>query len=144
MRNSQSFPQKNNYNLSENKGLNIIQSFQNKYAVNPETYSRLSIPTLEGLEFIDLNEVIYLHENQENCSTVHLNQSRKLILSISFLEIENRVKSPILFKVADKYMVNINKIKRYVKWRDSGFLVLSNGDHVPIKKQFLIPLIEKI
>lgn len=108
-----------------------------------EFYNQISVPSVEGFEIFPLPEVVYINA-LSNCTVIQLTRSSKMIVSVSFKEIEKRLKSPLMIKVNPRYIVNINKIKRYVKMKEDGLLVMTNGEHIPVHLTYSKLLLECI
>jgi len=55
---------------------------------------------------------------------------------------EEMLESPHFFRVHNSFIINLNKIKNYVK-SDGGYLIMKNGDQVKVsrgKKETLLSL----
>ncbi len=108
-----------------------------------EFYKQLSLPSTEGLELFSLPEVVYINA-LSNCTVIQLTGSSKMIVSVSFSEIEKRLKSPLMIKVNPRYLVNINKIKRYVKTKEGGLLIMTNEEHISVHFSYSKLLLNRI
>ena len=100
---------------------------------------RLVIASLQGFEIIKISDILYC-EGDRNYTTFHLTGREALLSSKTLKEYEMVLPSDAFIRVHQKYLVNINYVKRYLKGR-GGTLVMSNGKSIEVsqsKKQLLI------
>ena len=100
---------------------------------------KLAIPTIEGLLFYDINDVVYLEANS-NYTNIYFNNKTKIIASKTLKEFEELLPEDIFFRTHHSYLINLNYIKRYIKG-DGGQIELQNGIYVDLarrkKEEFL-------
>jgi two-component system LytT family response regulator len=102
--------------------------------------SKLAIPTLDGLMFYDINDIIYLEANS-NYTNLYFVNKVKIIASKTLKEFEELLPDDIFFRTHNSFIINLNFIKRYIKG-DGGQIELHNGAFVDLsrrkKEEFLI------
>ena len=100
---------------------------------------KLAIPTLEGLFFYDINDIVHLEANS-NYTTIYFNNKTKIIASKTLKEFEELLPEDIFFRTHHSHLINLNYIKRYIRG-DGGQIELLNGDFVEVarrkKQEFL-------
>ena len=92
---------------------------------------KLAIPTMAGLEMVNIEDIYYL-EAQKNYTNLVFDQNRHL--SSRTLKSFERLEYQYGFiRVHNSYIVNPNRIQRYVRG-DGGYLVMENGENIPVSR----------
>lgn len=101
--------------------------------------NKLAIPTLEGLLFFDINDIIHLEANS-NYTNIYFTNKSKITASKTLKEFEELLPEDIFFRTHHSHLINLNYIKRYIKG-DGGQIELQNGSYVDVarrkKEEFL-------
>jgi two-component system LytT family response regulator len=101
--------------------------------------NKLAIPTLEGLLFFDINDIVHLEANS-NYTNIHLANKTKVIASKTLKDFEDLLPEDVFFRTHHSHLINLNYIKRYIKG-DGGQIELQNGMYVDVarrkKEEFL-------
>lgn len=97
------------------------------------TYQRIAIPTSEGLQFIKLNEIIYLEANN-NYTYFHLAGNHKYIVSRTLKDFEEMLPDDTFLRIHNSYVINKNFAERYIRG-EGGQVVLSNGTVLDVAKR---------
>ncbi|GAB2823113.1 LytR/AlgR family response regulator transcription factor [Ferruginibacter profundus] len=95
--------------------------------------SRLAIPTLEGLLFYAINDIIQLEANS-NYTNIYLVNKIKITASKTLKEFEELLPDDIFFRTHHSHLINLNYIKRYIKG-DGGQIELQNGNYVDVSRR---------
>ena len=95
--------------------------------------NKLAIPTLEGLFFYDINDVVHLEANS-NYTNIYFNNKTKIIASKTLKEFEELLPEDIFFRTHHSHLINLNYIKRYIKG-DGGQIELQNGNFVDVSRR---------
>lgn len=102
-------------------------------------FNKIAIPTLEGLLFFDVSNIIHL-EAQSNYTAIYFHQHPKLIASKTLKEFEEILPDDLFFRPHHSHLINLNYIKRYIKG-DGGQIEMQNGNYVDVarrkKEEFL-------
>jgi two-component system, LytTR family, response regulator len=102
-------------------------------------FNKIAIPTLDGLLFFDINDIIHL-EASSNYTTISFNNHPKLTASKTLKEFEELLPNDIFFRTHHSHIINLNYIKRYLKG-DGGRIELQNGNFADVarrkKEEFL-------
>jgi two-component system, LytTR family, response regulator len=100
---------------------------------------RLVISSLQGFEIIKVEDIMYC-EGERNYTTFHLHGREPLLASKTLKEYEMLLPTRSFIRVHQKYLVNINFVRKYIKGR-GGNLVMINGQTIEVsqnKKQLLL------
>jgi two-component system LytT family response regulator len=92
--------------------------------------TRLTIHTLDGMEFIEVADIIYAEANR-NYTELWLKSGQKITTSKKLGEIEQSLPSHSFLRVHHSYLVNFNYISKYHKGR-GGYLVTHTGVSIPV------------
>ena len=95
--------------------------------------SKLAIPTLEGLLFYDIGDIIHLEANS-NYTNIYLVDKTKITASKTLKEFEELLPEAIFFRTHHSHLINLNYIKRYIKG-DGGQIELQNGSFVDVSRR---------
>ncbi|MEQ1799595.1 MAG: LytTR family DNA-binding domain-containing protein [Lacibacter sp.] len=122
-----------NLNLRLN---NLLQGIQN----TDNNLQKIAIPAHNGnFEFIAFDEILYC-EASGPFTFVHTSKGYKLTSSKSIKEYEELLPQQIFFRSHHSYLINLNKVKRYLKGR-GGEVEMSNGSLLEVatrrKEEFL-------
>jgi two-component system LytT family response regulator len=102
-------------------------------------FSKIAIPTLEGLLFFNIGDIIHL-EAQSNYTVIHFNGHPRLIASRTLREFEDLLPQDTFFRTHHSHIINLQYIKRYIKG-DGGQIEMQNGNFVDVarrkKEEFL-------
>ena len=114
-------------NLQENI-LNVLSEFQKTHS----EYRTIAVPTMEGLEFIDIDEIIRC-ESSNNYTFIHQTKEKPLLISKTLKDIESMLVDYGFIRVHQSHLVNIKCIKRYLKGK-AGSLILRDGSVIPVSR----------
>ncbi|HEX5168278.1 MAG TPA: LytTR family DNA-binding domain-containing protein [Cyclobacteriaceae bacterium] len=105
---------------------------QNLKSTAPENY-KLALPTLDGLIFIRLNEILYC-EASSNYTVVYTVNKCKYIVSRTLKQYEDLLVEHNFFRIHNSYLINLNAVKKYVRG-DGGYVVLENDISLDVSKR---------
>jgi len=95
--------------------------------------NKLAIPTLDGLLFFDIKDIIHLEANS-NYTFINLLGKTKITASKTLKEFEDILPENIFFRTHHSHLINLNYIKRYIKG-DGGQIELQNGTYVDVSRR---------
>jgi len=95
--------------------------------------NKLAIPTLDGLLFFDIKDIIHLEANS-NYTFINLLGKTKITASKTLKEFEELLPGDIFFRTHHSHVINLNYIKRYIKG-DGGQIELQNGTYVDVSRR---------
>jgi two-component system, LytTR family, response regulator len=95
--------------------------------------SKLAVPTLEGLVFYEIKDIVYLEANS-NYTNIYLENKTKVTASKTLKELEELLPQDIFFRTHHSFLINLNYIKRYIKG-DGGQIEMQNGAYVDVSRR---------
>ncbi len=102
---------------------------------------KLSIGTMDGIEWIAISDIIRCQSDSNY--TVVYTEKGKITASKTLKEIENQLAEHSFFRIHNSHLVNLNRIKRYIKGV-GGSIILENGDEVPVSKSRKVALLQML
>ena len=109
-----------------------LQAFLNDYKKENHNYQTIAMPTMEGLEFIDINEIVRC-ESTSNYTYIHQVHEKPLLVSKTLKEIEAMLTNHGFIRIHQSHLVNIKCIKKYIKGK-AGSLILRDGSIIPVSR----------
>lgn len=118
-----------------------IQLLDNLMAKNSK--KKIGIPTMYGLEFLKLEEIVRC-EGLQKCTKVVNSEGNNLISSYNIGEFIKLLEPYGFFAVHKSHLINMAKIKKYLK---EGTIHMDDNSVVPIarrRKQLFLEQLEKL
>ena len=103
---------------------------------------KIPVADADGIELIALEDIIYLKSDSNYCE-LKLTDNRKKLASKTLKYFEEILPSDRFFRIHKSYLININKIKKYLK-RDGGELLMSNNDVLPVSRNCRLEILKLI
>jgi two-component system, LytTR family, response regulator len=113
---------------TEEKLAALEQNFHGKGIFN-----KIAIPTLEGLLFFNITDIVHL-EAQSNYTVIYFSNQHKLTASKTLKDFEELLPPDIFFRTHHSHIINLNYIKRYLKG-DGGQIEMQNGNYVDVARR---------
>lgn len=133
--------EKRNQFLQPNPHLNIF--FDNLKHQSPYN-QKLALPTVEGMSFVSLDEILYFSAEGNYCNVFFHNNQKKMV-SRTLKYFEEILPIQAFFRVHREYIINLHYIKNYVKGR-GGQVELINGKIIDVaarKKEDFLQIFQK-
>ena len=100
---------------------------------------KLSVPTMDGLLFIDFDEIIRCRA-EGNYTEIFLKNKQMIVVSRTLGDIEEMLEGNKFFRVHQTHLINLKYLKKYIKG-DGGQIVMIDGSTVDVarrkKEEFL-------
>lgn len=100
---------------------------------------KIPLATSSGMLFVKMNDIIYC-ESSGNYTNFYIQDEKKIVVSRQLGEYEKLLPEKNFIRIHDKYIINLNYIKEYVRG-SGGDVVLENGKELPVasrrKEEFL-------
>lgn len=122
--------------INSSKFEKVLHDFHNRLEKK-----KISINADGKLIFIDEDELIYV-ESDGNYCTLMLNSSKRIVVTKKLKEVDAILKDHSFFRIHNSYIVNLNKIKEFIK--NDGYVVMDSGDKIPVARQRKSDFLEKL
>lgn len=116
--------------LSTRERLDVLKQSLNK-SINQD--SRIAVPTWEGLEFIQLRNVVRIESNS-NYSRIFFTAGPSLLVTKQLKEFEEMLVPYRFCRVHNMHLINLNYVKKYLRG-DGGRVVMENGDEIDVSRR---------
>ncbi len=101
---------------------------------NPKwNLNKFAIPTLEGLCFYNIADLIFLEANS-NYTNLYFSDNKKVIASKTLKDFEEMLPEDTFFRPHHSYIINLNFINKYIKG-DGGQIELTNGAVIDVSRR---------
>jgi two-component system LytT family response regulator len=94
------------------------------------SHNKVAIPTMEGLEFISLNDIIYCRADG-HYTVIELTGSLTIISSKRIGEYELLLPSSLFCRIHNSYLINLKHIRKYIKGK-GGSVIMDNGKAIEV------------
>lgn len=108
---------------------NLIENIQKR----GEHLDKLALPSMEGLHFVNLDEIIYC-ESQDNYTQFFLTDGRRIMVSKTIKHFEELLDEERFFRVHRSNIINLKYIDKYVKG-EGGYVVMKQGPRIPVSRR---------
>ena len=88
-------------------------------------HQRIAISSMEGLQFVTTNDIIYLEANS-NYTSFYLADNRKITATKTLKDFEEILPASMFIRIHHSYIINKNGIEKYIKG-EGGQVVMKNG-----------------
>lgn len=94
---------------------------------------RITIPTIDGLRFISIDDIIYL-EASNNYTNIYLSANQKFLVSRTLKDFEEMLPPEIFLRIHHSSIINKNHVEKYIRG-DGGQVVMRNGNVLDVSKR---------
>lgn len=102
---------------------------------------RITINTDGKLIFIEITDILFV-ESDGNYSTLFLKDNQKILLTKKLKEVNTMLPDHVFFRIHNSYIVNLNKIKEYIK--NESYVVMQSNHKIPVARQRKSHFLEKL
>jgi two-component system LytT family response regulator len=117
----------NSRNFTADKLEKILLNFNSK-SIN----KKITLNTDGKLIFLESDDILYA-ESDGNYSTIFLADGQKIVLTKKLKEVNAILPSDSFFRIHNSYIINLNKIKEFLK--TDGYVVLKSNHKIPVSRQ---------
>lgn len=96
----------------------------------PQNSGKISIPTLNGFEIIDIQNILYCQAD-DNYTYVYLKDGSNKLISKTLRFLEEKLENNGFLRAHKSYLINLNAIKSYHKGK-GGYVEMANGKSIPV------------
>jgi two-component system LytT family response regulator len=119
-----------------------LQLLLEKLKQPTQPISKIALPTIEGLQMIAIDNIIYC-ESDDNYTRIFLKNKKKLLVTRSLKELEEMLESYSFLRIHRSYLANLNETEKYIKG-EGGYLIMSDGSHIDVSKNRKELLLQKL
>lgn len=115
------------------------------YLNRQKTGDRIALPTMEGLEILQSEEIYYC-ESDGGYTHFFLTNGKAVLISKTLKEVEEVLESKGFCRVHHGFLINVRYVQKYIRG-DGGEVVMANNKNIPVsrnKKQEFLSLLERI
>jgi two-component system LytT family response regulator len=103
------------------------------YQLGLPRLQRIALPTTDGLEFVELADIVRCEANS-NYTIIVLAGRAPMFISRPLKDMEEMLASETRFlRVHHSHLINVDRLKKYVR-TDGGLVVMDDGTEVPIAR----------
>lgn len=113
----------------QNKIADLLNKINNEQDIN--SY-RISIPFADGLEFVNVMDIIYC-KSESNYTHIYLKDNTQRLVSKTMKYIESKLPPSLFFRAHNSYIVNLKFVKKYFR-KDGSYLEMVNGDVIRLSR----------
>ena len=124
---------------SEDKAL---KNLLNQVADKNQTFNKLALPTMEGLVFVPLEDILYCQSDSNYTTVVH-KDGATTVVSKSLKSISEILEDHSFFRIHQSYLINLQYVSKYLKGQ-GGEVVMSNSKHLPVSRSKKEDLLKKV
>jgi two-component system LytT family response regulator len=109
-----------------------------------KAFSKIALPTMKGLDFVSLDEILYCTADG-NYTSIHTITKEKYVITRTLSEFEEMLDHTMFFRTHKSYLINLQHIKKYIKG-SGGEVLLRDGTSIQVaraRKELLMDLIYK-
>ncbi|NNF20126.1 MAG: response regulator transcription factor [Flavobacteriaceae bacterium] len=114
-------------NISTDKLEKLLLNFNS----NP-VHKKITVNTDGKLIFLTADEILYA-ESDGNYSTLFLKDGQRIVLTKKLKEVNLILPADIFYRIHNSYIINLSKIKEFIK--TDGYVVLVSGHKIPVSRQ---------
>jgi two-component system LytT family response regulator len=96
------------------------------------SFNKVALPTAEGLEFIEVEEILRL-ESSGNYTEVYTSDNRKLLISKTMKDIASKLPEDLFIRPHNSHIINLQFIKKYIRG-NGGQIILTDDSNIPVSR----------
>jgi len=95
--------------------------------------SRIAIPSQDAIQFIQLEDIIFL-EAESNYTSIHLKDEARILVAKTLKDFEDLLPTTHFFRIHHSFIINKNHMRKYLKG-DGGQVLMSNGKTIDVSRR---------
>jgi two-component system LytT family response regulator len=97
-----------------------------------EKRKKITFNTDGKLVFLENDQILYA-ESDGNYSTIYLTDGHKIVLTKKLKEVNELLPSDSFFRIHNSYIINLTKIKEFLK--TDGYVILESNQKIPVSRK---------
>ncbi|MCK5400986.1 MAG: response regulator transcription factor [Flavobacteriaceae bacterium] len=126
----------NSRNLNSKKIEKYLLDFNKK-----QSTKKIILNTDGKLVFLKSDDILFV-ESDGNYCTFFLTKNQKIVVTKKLKEVNCSLPDHEFFRIHNSYIVNLNKIKEYLK--TEGYVVMESNHKIPVARQRKSDFLEKL
>jgi two-component system, LytTR family, response regulator len=121
------------------------QSVLNNIQYSTRKIEKLAVPTLEGIEFFNTDDIIYCQADG-NYTRLFLKDKQSKLISKNLKDFESLLRESGFCRVHHSSLIHMKHVQKYVKG-EGGYVILTDNHHVDIsrrKKEEFLKLLDRL
>jgi two-component system LytT family response regulator len=115
---------------NNNQILDQLKVLEDNISTFQSSQQKIAIPTISGLSFMLLNDILRLEANA-NCTNIYVSNKTRIVTTRSISEWEGFLPDTIFYRIHNSHIINLNKVQKYRKGR-GGALVMEDGTEIEV------------
>ena len=107
-----------------------LQVLLENFGKHESGLKKIAVPSTDGFDFILIDDIIRC-EAQGAYTRIHINNSKKVVVSRPLKDYETLLPENTFFRIHNSHLVNLNYIKRYSRGR-GGSIELDDGTIIEV------------
>ena len=109
-----------------------LQLLMQTFREAPSTGNRIALPTLEGLQMVTIDTILYCIASS-NYTTFVMKDKKKLVISRTLKEIEEMLEDRGFLRIHHSHLVNISEIEKYIRG-EGGTVLMTDGTELDVSR----------
>lgn len=109
--------------------------------IDQNLYKKIKLTYDGKVVFFHPNDVIYC-EGDGNYCNIFFVKGKKVLLTKKLKQVEDLLPEPHFYRVHNSYIVNLDKIKAFI--RNEGILIMENNVNIPVSRNKRSNIIDKV
>ncbi len=110
-----------------------LETLLHNLMIEKNQSNRIAIPSLEGLQFVEMNDIIYL-EAESNYTFIYIKPSQKITVSKTLKDFEELLPHSIFIRIHHSFIINKNHVQKYLKG-EGGQVIMSNSKTLDVARR---------
>jgi len=120
------------HRISNNLDKDYIDAVLTNVNFIQNNISTIAIPTMDGLEFLSVDEINYC-EAKANYTSIHKLDGSSILLSKTLKSVEAMLEKHNFVRIHQTYLINISYLKKYIRGQ-GGYVIMKNGVDLPVSR----------
>lgn len=112
------------------------------FAAAKSKITRIALPTVEGLTFVQAEEIIHCDADDNN-TMIHFVNGNRMLITKTLKDVDELLSGDDWCRIHNSHLVNINHIRKYVRG-NGGYVVMNNNNQLTVARQRKEEFLNKI
>ncbi|MEO0896682.1 MAG: LytTR family DNA-binding domain-containing protein [Bacteroidota bacterium] len=99
--------------------------------------NRIAVPVTDGYKFVSYEEILYVNGSNQR-SIFHLFNGQQIDSPRVLKRIDYSLKTYGFYRIHKRHLVNLQYVENYSR-TDGGYVIMSNGERLPVSQKFTPP-----